>query len=96
VILGARSMDQLTGNMAAAELTLTPEETHLLDKTSEPPTPGLPPTVSPASPSAAAASREGDSEGPAGARHSLNAPGFAALWGLAQPLFGVFGDQIAQ
>jgi aryl-alcohol dehydrogenase-like predicted oxidoreductase len=42
VILGARSMDQLTGNMAAAELTLTPEETQLLDKASEPPTPDYP------------------------------------------------------
>jgi aryl-alcohol dehydrogenase-like predicted oxidoreductase len=42
VILGARSMDQLTGNMAAAELKLTPEETHLLDEASEPPTPDYP------------------------------------------------------
>ena len=42
VILGARSIDQLTGNMAAAELTLTPEETQLLDKVSEPPTPDYP------------------------------------------------------
>ena len=42
VILGARSMDQLTGNMAAAELELTPEETQLLDEASEPPTPDYP------------------------------------------------------
>ena len=42
VILGARSMDQLTGNMAAAELTLTPEETQLLDEASEPPAPDYP------------------------------------------------------
>jgi aryl-alcohol dehydrogenase-like predicted oxidoreductase len=35
VILGARSMDQLTDNMAAAELTLAPEETRLLDEASE-------------------------------------------------------------
>ena len=42
VILGARSMDQLTGNMAAAELNLTPEETRLLDEASEPPTPDYP------------------------------------------------------
>ena len=37
VILGARSMGQLTDNMAAAELKLTPEETQLLDEASEPP-----------------------------------------------------------
>jgi aryl-alcohol dehydrogenase-like predicted oxidoreductase len=42
VILGARSMDQLTGNMAAAELKMTPEETKLLDEASEPPTPDYP------------------------------------------------------
>jgi aryl-alcohol dehydrogenase-like predicted oxidoreductase len=42
VILGARSMDQLTGNMAAAELKLTPEETRLLDQASAPPTPDYP------------------------------------------------------
>jgi aryl-alcohol dehydrogenase-like predicted oxidoreductase len=42
VILGARSIDQLTGNMAAAELTLTPEETQLLDEASEPPAPDYP------------------------------------------------------
>ena len=44
VILGARSMGQLTGNMAAAglTLTLTPEETRLLDEASEPSAPGLP------------------------------------------------------
>jgi aryl-alcohol dehydrogenase-like predicted oxidoreductase len=42
VILGARGMDQLTGNMAAAGLTLTPEETQLLDEASEPPAPDYP------------------------------------------------------
>jgi aryl-alcohol dehydrogenase-like predicted oxidoreductase len=42
VILGARSMDQLTDNMAAAELKLTPEETQLLDEASEPPAPDYP------------------------------------------------------
>ena len=42
VILGARSMDQLTDNMAAAELTLAPEETRLLDEANEPPTPDYP------------------------------------------------------
>jgi aryl-alcohol dehydrogenase-like predicted oxidoreductase len=42
VILGARSMDQLTDNMAAAELTLTDEETQLLDEASEPPAPDYP------------------------------------------------------
>ena len=42
VILGARSIDQLTGNMAAAELKLVPEETQLLDEASEPPTPDYP------------------------------------------------------
>jgi aryl-alcohol dehydrogenase-like predicted oxidoreductase len=42
VILGARSMDQLTDNMAAAGLKLTPEETQLLDEASEPPAPDYP------------------------------------------------------
>ena len=42
VILGARSMAQLTDNMAAAELKLTPEETRLLDGASEPPAPDYP------------------------------------------------------
>jgi len=42
VILGARSMGQLTDNMAAAGLTLTPEETRLLDEASEPPAPDYP------------------------------------------------------
>jgi aryl-alcohol dehydrogenase (NADP+) len=42
VILGARSMDQLTDNMTAAMLKLTPEETQLLDQASEPPTPDYP------------------------------------------------------
>jgi aryl-alcohol dehydrogenase (NADP+) len=35
-------MDQLTDNVAAAELRLTPEETQLLDEASEPPTPDYP------------------------------------------------------
>lgn len=42
VILGARRLDQLTDNMAAADLTLTQEETQLLDEASEPPTPDYP------------------------------------------------------
>jgi aryl-alcohol dehydrogenase-like predicted oxidoreductase len=42
VILGARSMDQLTDNMAAAGLTLDPEETRLLDEASELPAPDYP------------------------------------------------------
>ena len=42
VILGARSMDQLTDNMAAAELKLAPEETQLLDEASEPLAPDYP------------------------------------------------------
>ena len=42
VILGARSMAQLTDNMAAAELKLTPEETRLLDGASEAPAPDYP------------------------------------------------------
>jgi aryl-alcohol dehydrogenase-like predicted oxidoreductase len=42
VILGARNMDQLTDNMAAADLTLTTEETQLLDEASEPVTPDYP------------------------------------------------------
>src|SRR3984885_2559592 len=42
VILGARSMGQLTDNMAAAGLKLTAEETQLLDEASEPPAPDYP------------------------------------------------------
>ena len=42
VILGARSMHQLTDNLAAAGLTLSPEETRLLDEASEPPAPDYP------------------------------------------------------
>jgi aryl-alcohol dehydrogenase-like predicted oxidoreductase len=42
VILGARSMGQLTDNMAAAGLKLTTEETQLLDEASEPPAPDYP------------------------------------------------------
>jgi aryl-alcohol dehydrogenase-like predicted oxidoreductase len=42
VILGARTLDQLTGNLAAADLTLSAEETALLDEASEPVTPDYP------------------------------------------------------
>jgi aryl-alcohol dehydrogenase-like predicted oxidoreductase len=42
VILGARNMDQLTDNMAAAELTLTAEDTQLLDEASDPVAPDYP------------------------------------------------------
>ncbi len=42
VILGARTMDQLTGNLAAADLTLSAEETRLLDEASQPVTPDYP------------------------------------------------------
>jgi aryl-alcohol dehydrogenase-like predicted oxidoreductase len=42
VILGARSMGQLTDNLAAAGLKLTAEETQLLDEASEPPAPDYP------------------------------------------------------
>ncbi len=42
VILGARSMDQLTGNLAAADLALSAEQTRLLDEASQPPAPDYP------------------------------------------------------
>jgi aryl-alcohol dehydrogenase-like predicted oxidoreductase len=42
VILGARSMSQLTDNLAAAGLKLTAEEIQLLDEASEPPAPDYP------------------------------------------------------
>ena len=42
VILGARSMEQLEDNLAAAELNLGPEETHLLDEASDPGAPDYP------------------------------------------------------
>jgi aryl-alcohol dehydrogenase-like predicted oxidoreductase len=42
VILGARRLDQLTGNLAAADLSLTAEETKLLDEASQPVTPDYP------------------------------------------------------
>jgi aryl-alcohol dehydrogenase-like predicted oxidoreductase len=42
VILGARTMEQLTDNMAAAGLQLTAEETQLLDEASTPVTPDYP------------------------------------------------------
>jgi aryl-alcohol dehydrogenase-like predicted oxidoreductase len=42
VILGARSMGQLTDNMAAAGLTLATDETRLLNEASEPPAPDYP------------------------------------------------------
>ena len=63
VILGARSMGQLTDNMAAAGLKLpAAEDIELLDEASEPPAPASP-TGCPASPSAAGASRAADSSG---------------------------------
>lgn len=70
VILGVRSMDQLTDNVAAAELKLTPEETQLLDEASEPPTHDYP-YGEPGQPSAAAASREGEPECLAGTQGQL-------------------------
>ena len=42
VILGARTLDQLAGNLAAADLTLSDEETLLLDEASQPVTPDYP------------------------------------------------------
>ncbi len=42
VILGARTLEQLAGNLAAADVTLSAEETRLLDDTSAPPTPDYP------------------------------------------------------
>lgn len=42
VILGARTLSQLTGNLAAADLTLSEEETRLLDDASQPETPDYP------------------------------------------------------
>ena len=42
VILGARSMEQLTDNMAAGDLQLTAEEAQLLDEASAPLTPDYP------------------------------------------------------
>ncbi|HTT50340.1 MAG TPA: aldo/keto reductase [Streptosporangiaceae bacterium] len=42
VILGARRLDQLADNLAAADLTLTAEETQLLDEASEPVAPDYP------------------------------------------------------
>jgi aryl-alcohol dehydrogenase (NADP+) len=42
VILGARSMEQLEDNLAAAEMSLSPEETHLLDEASDPGAPDYP------------------------------------------------------
>jgi aryl-alcohol dehydrogenase-like predicted oxidoreductase len=39
VILGARTLDQLNDNLAAADLRLSEEETRLLDKVREPETP---------------------------------------------------------
>ena len=42
VILGARTMEQLEDNLAAAELTLSPEEAHLLDEASAPVAPAYP------------------------------------------------------
>jgi aryl-alcohol dehydrogenase-like predicted oxidoreductase len=42
VILGARSLEQFTGNLAAAGLQLSPGEMQLLDEASQPPTPDYP------------------------------------------------------
>jgi len=42
VILGARTLDQLASNLAAADLTLSGEETLLLDEASQPVTPDYP------------------------------------------------------
>jgi aryl-alcohol dehydrogenase-like predicted oxidoreductase len=42
VILGARTVDQLASNLAAADLTLSDEETLLLDEASQPVTPDYP------------------------------------------------------
>lgn len=42
VILGARTLDQLASNLAAADLTLSDEETLLLDEASQPVTPDYP------------------------------------------------------
>jgi aryl-alcohol dehydrogenase-like predicted oxidoreductase len=42
VILGARTLSQLTSNLAAADLTLSAEETRLLDDVSQPETPDYP------------------------------------------------------
>jgi aryl-alcohol dehydrogenase-like predicted oxidoreductase len=42
VILGARTMEQLEDNLAAAELSLSPEEAHLLDEASTPVAPDYP------------------------------------------------------
>jgi hypothetical protein len=42
VILGARTLDQLNDNLAAADLRLSQEETRLLDKVSEPEAPDCP------------------------------------------------------
>ena len=42
VILGARTVEQLADNMAAAGLQLTAEETQLLDEASAPATPDYP------------------------------------------------------
>ena len=42
VILGARSLEQFTGNLAAVGLQLSPGEMQLLDEASQPPTPDYP------------------------------------------------------
>ena len=39
VVIGARTPDQLAGNLAAAALTLSPEELATLDAVSKPPAP---------------------------------------------------------
>jgi aryl-alcohol dehydrogenase-like predicted oxidoreductase len=42
VILGARTIDQLKGNLAAADVRLSPAETQLLDLASDPGAPDYP------------------------------------------------------
>jgi aryl-alcohol dehydrogenase-like predicted oxidoreductase len=42
VILGARTLDQLTGNLAAGDIQLSEDEMRLLDEASEPDTPDYP------------------------------------------------------
>ena len=41
-LLGARTVEQLSDNLKASELTLTPAQTRLLDEVSAPPTPDYP------------------------------------------------------
>jgi hypothetical protein len=61
VILGARTLGQLDGNLAAADLALSQEETTLLDEASDLGAPDYR-TANAVRPSAIAASEEADSE----------------------------------